>query len=68
MTHDYAREISLVMPDEGDYEFRLKFYIHEDNRTVYSPKYKLSVFSMSYDDPDEKTDFYYEGTITVIEQ
>lgn len=56
------------MPDEGDYEFRLKFYIHEDNRTVYSPKYKLSVFSMSYDDPDEKTDFYYEGTITVIEQ
>ena len=70
VTYDYYREIVFKIPQEGDYEFRLKFRIHEGDETVYSPKYRLTVKLI----PNENTGtndtmkYCYEGTYTVIEQ
>ena len=70
VTYDYWRDVMFKIPQEGDYEFRLKFRIHEGDETVYSPKYRLTVKLI----PNENTGtndtmkYCYEGTYTVIEQ
>ena len=64
VTYDYWRDVMFKIPQEGDYEFRLKFRIHEGDETVYSPKYRLTVKLI----PNDTMKYCYEGTYTVIEQ
>jgi hypothetical protein len=70
VTYDYWRDVMFKIQQEGDYEFRLKFHLHEGDQTVYSPTYRLTVKLI----PNENTGtndtmkYCYEGTYTVIEQ
>lgn len=66
--HDYKKQLDVVIPEEGDYEFRLKLYQVENNLTFYSPKYRLNVVKRCFDyDPDAPYHHYYYGNLVKID-
>ena len=66
--HDYYKELHVVIPEEGDYEFRLKLYQVENDLTFYSPKYRLNVVKRYFEyDPDAAHHYYYYGNLVKID-
>lgn len=66
--HDYYKELHVIIPEEGDYEFRLKLYQVENDMTFYSPKYRLNVVKRYFDyDPDAPYHHYYYGNLVKID-
>ena len=66
--HDYNKELHVVIPEEGCYEFRLKLYQVENDTTFYSKKYRLDVVKKDFEyDPDAAHHYYYYGNLEKIE-
>ena len=66
--HDYKKQLDVVIPEEGDYEFRLKLYQVENDMTFYSHKYRLNVVKRYFEyDPDAPYHHYYYGNLVKID-
>ena len=65
--HDYHRQLDAIIPEEGNYEFRLKLYQAENDRTFYSSKYRLNVVKKHVNDPGATHKYYYYGNLEKIQ-
>ena len=59
LDYEYWKQLDVVIPGEGTYVFRLKFYLPETDYTFYSPKYSLTVVRKEFSEPGTHQYYYY---------
>ena len=66
--HDFCRMFFIEIPEEGEYEFRLKFEQPDEDNTFYSSRYRLDVKYVPIKDPEALVPYAYVGDLTKIDE